>query len=460
MEKIIGVNIKTVTYWIHFAVIGFLIFMVCYYGFITAVKILVPLILIFMLSYVIDFPKSLVFAVIGSSVVSLTLLKYYMFMDYWFRLSLADVIVLIQFLLLIMYSTVKIRAPKGKDIFVQPMILFLVGIIVSFVVAEDRSAVLAMCLLFVIGYFFYRYILLTFSTEKGLHYIVIAFVGALVLAIIFAFVGRSVIPTGARTSIFRAGYVFAGPNGLAAMLAILLPFTFIALALRNAIIKITLALFFALGIFLLSITFSRNGYISFITSTIVIVIMLLQMRFKNVLLISTVIIGAVVLLGTVVLNRLVSIALFKFDPSALFRFILWQTAMNQFLKSPFTGIGIGNFYYVSELYRIGFCHNFYLNLLVEMGIFGGASVLWLLGLVFYRLIKTYRSLEQGFMKTLNVCLLGSWVAFSVNNMFDQIWFFFDRTDEMKFFWLLLATTAIFITVNTKQKQMPAFNLQR
>jgi O-antigen ligase len=97
------------------------------------------------------------------------------------------------------------------------------------------------------------------------------------------------------------------------------------------------------------------------------------------------------------------------------------------------------------LVKAGFCHNFYMNSFTETGLFGGLAVIWLFVLVLKKLISVFRNTAQeGFRRHINICLIGSWIAFLINNLFDQICFFFNRTAEMKFFWLLLAITALFI----------------
>jgi O-antigen ligase len=158
----------------------------------------------------------------------------------------------------------------------------------------------------------------------------------------------------------------------------------------------------------------------------------------------------VVIFSTTYVTRLFTISLFRFDPSALFRLIMWQSALNEFLKHPFTGVGIANFYYVTKLFHSGFCHNLYLNTFAETGVIGGVAILWFVGAIFYKLVRVFRRLKGGYMKTLNICLIGSWTAFFVNNLFDQATLFIDRTSEMKFLWLLVAVTAVFVRMSDNQ----------
>lgn len=441
-------NIRTPTYWLYMALIGFMVFIICYHGQKIAVKMFVPVAFVVIFSNVTGFSKSLVFAVIASSILSITVIDISMFSEYSFRYDLADIIIWLQVLLLIIYRTNNPQSLRTKDVFAWPMIIFCIGAIISVFVAFNKTASIAFLLLLVTGYLFYRYILLVFQNKEDLKLLIGIFVAALALTIIWAFINKSAVPESAtKVGIHlesRAGYVFAGPNGLAAVLVLLIPFTFIAFSTRSVVVKIFLAGLFVAGFYLLSVTYSRNGYISFIISLLVMIVIFTRVKSVSVYLIAAVIAIPVVLLGMSMLSRLFTVTMFQVDPSALFRLIMWRSAINEFMKHPLTGIGLGNFYYVTKLLHSGFCHNLYLSLFAETGILGGGSVLCLMGVVFYKLFTSLRRTKEGFMKNVNICLIGSWVAFFINNMFDQFWFFLDRTSEMKFFWLLIATTAVFI----------------
>jgi O-antigen ligase len=86
----------------------------------------------------------------------------------------------------------------------------------------------------------------------------------------------------------------------------------------------------------------------------------------------------------------------------LLRFSLWKAAINGFLTSPFTGIGIGNFRMIDTIlpnlkfdpvryYITGMSfHNVFLQYLCETGIIGAAAFLWLVSSALFTSIKIIR----------------------------------------------------------------------
>ena len=418
----------------------------CHYHLEIAAKIFLTISLILVLTFTFDFPRALVFATIFASILAYVIVDERILLGYSFRVGFADLIVLLQICMFLIYRSVNPEKPGAKDVFVVPMVLFLIGVALSFSVATDRSVSFYYFCLLLSGYLFYRFIILVFNTEQDIKLLAFGSIAALVFVIVRAFV---LIPATAqaRAGIFlanRTGFVFSGPNGLAGILVLLLPFTFIVFHYRNLALKILMAVVFILGTYLLMRTYSRNGYISFIVSMLVMTAMLVRIKGKFVFVALFVIGVPMMLIGATFIMRLFSVTMFQLDPSALLRLIMWKSALNAFGSFPITGVGLGNFYYATRIVKIGFCHNFYLNTLAETGILGGLSLVVLLIMVFYKLSRAYRQLNDGFIKHLSVCLIGSWTSFSLNHIFDQVCFFIDRTAEMKFFWFLLGTTCVFL----------------
>jgi O-antigen ligase len=445
--EIIRQSLRNPKYWLYFSLMLLCVVTVCYYQLEIAMKIFLPVALVLIFSNIIDFPKSLVFVTIVTSILSLAILEYRMLPGYSFRIGIADLIVCLQIILLIIYRTLNPDKFKTKDIFSLPILLFLLAAIVSIFVSTNKVVSVSYLLLLVTGYLFYRYIILVFQTQQDLKLLTGICIVALAFIIIRALVAMSAGAAQMRAGIFlasRTGFVFSGPNGLAGILVVLLPFTFIAFYLRRLILKVVIALIFLGGVYLLTQTYSRNGYLCFIVSTFVMIAMLTKIKGKVFLLPFVVLSIPFLLIGSTIVLRLFSITMFQIDPSSLLRLVMWKLAINEVAEYPLTGVGLANFYYATRIVRIGFCHNLYLNSFAEMGLFGGISVLALVGMIFYNLFNTYRNLKEGFAKYLNVCLIGSWIAFSMNHMFDQICFFIDRTSEMKFFWLLMGLTAVFL----------------
>jgi O-antigen ligase len=108
----------------------------------------------------------------------------------------------------------------------------------------------------------------------------------------------------------------------------------------------------------------------------------------------------------------------------------WQAGWYMFLDHPWLGVGAGNYgqayasYFVGPWPEaLGHAHNYYLNMLAELGLFGGLLLLLMLGLVFRRLGGALvRSENQGstFWRAVLAGCLGGLAVFCVHNMFDSL----------------------------------------
>jgi O-antigen ligase len=108
----------------------------------------------------------------------------------------------------------------------------------------------------------------------------------------------------------------------------------------------------------------------------------------------------------------------------------WQAGWYMFLDHPWLGVGAGNYAEAYATYfvgpwpeALGHAHNFYLNLLAELGIMGGALLVLILFLAFARLGSALLATEdqsRGFWRALLAGCVGGLVVFSVHNMFDSL----------------------------------------
>jgi putative inorganic carbon (HCO3(-)) transporter len=108
----------------------------------------------------------------------------------------------------------------------------------------------------------------------------------------------------------------------------------------------------------------------------------------------------------------------------------WQAGWYMFLDNPWLGVGAGNYadayptYFVG-MWReaLGHAHNYYLNMLAELGIVGGGVLLLLLGLAFRQLGGALvRSEDRGdeFWRAVLAGVFGGLVVFCVHNLFDSL----------------------------------------
>jgi O-antigen ligase len=108
----------------------------------------------------------------------------------------------------------------------------------------------------------------------------------------------------------------------------------------------------------------------------------------------------------------------------------WQAGWYMFLDHPWLGVGAGNYaqaypaYYVgSWLEPLGHAHNYYINMLAELGVVGGGLLLALLAIAFSQLgsaLVRSEPLADGFWRAVLAGVFGGLVVFCVHNLFDSL----------------------------------------
>jgi putative inorganic carbon (hco3(-)) transporter len=108
----------------------------------------------------------------------------------------------------------------------------------------------------------------------------------------------------------------------------------------------------------------------------------------------------------------------------------WQAGWYMFLDHPWLGVGAGNYaeayaeYFVGSWREaLGHAHNYYLNILAELGLVGGALLVVLLGVAFRQLGVALRRSEDRadtFWRAVLAGVVGGLVVFCVHNLFDSL----------------------------------------
>lgn len=104
----------------------------------------------------------------------------------------------------------------------------------------------------------------------------------------------------------------------------------------------------------------------------------------------------------------------------------WQVALNMFNEHPWLGVGFGNYEVVYPFYRLinwleplGHAHNYYLNILAEVGVLGllGYGKVWL-----SIILMTWRTRRHpdDFSRLASIGLLGSWTYLLIHSLFDDL----------------------------------------
>lgn len=118
------------------------------------------------------------------------------------------------------------------------------------------------------------------------------------------------------------------------------------------------------------------------------------------------------------------------DPSnyaVIERLAHWQSALNMARSSPWLGLGFGNYEIVYDDFRLlnwreplGHAHNYYLNLLGELGLLG-LLVYGKVWLILFTMAWQARTHPNPISRAVAIGLLGSWTYFSVHSLFDNIY---------------------------------------
>jgi putative inorganic carbon (HCO3(-)) transporter len=113
--------------------------------------------------------------------------------------------------------------------------------------------------------------------------------------------------------------------------------------------------------------------------------------------------------------------------SVLERLAHWQVALNMAGDRPWLGIGFGNYGAVYADYALlnwpdalGHAHNYYLNTLAEVGVFGLAAYLLLWGAIFWQTLRVLRR-ENWPVRGVGLGLIGVWTALTIHHSVDKLY---------------------------------------
>jgi len=115
-----------------------------------------------------------------------------------------------------------------------------------------------------------------------------------------------------------------------------------------------------------------------------------------------------------------------FDPSKTYgsdRLKIWQDAMTIWLKSPYMGIGAGNFQFFDRVYgsdKVGIAHNQYLQMLAETGVQGLLCLIWILVVVGIKALQSFKAAKSRLGKSISLAYIGYYVSILFGGFFTGI----------------------------------------
>jgi putative inorganic carbon (HCO3(-)) transporter len=269
-------------------------------------------------------------------------------------------------------------------------------------------------------------------------------------------------PTSPLAGTTRVYSYLGNPNLLASYLipAIVLSGTAI-FAWKHRVAKLLAGVLVVVNAACLVLTFSRGGWIGFVISGFLLVVLLVYWwsvylpRFWRiwtlplVLGISTAVVVLAVAFIEPLQERVLSIFAGSDDSSNNFRLNVWAAVHNMIRDRPILGIGPGNdaFNKVYPLYqRTGYtalsAYSIYLDIIVETGFIGFATFLWLLLVTFNQGWTRLHQLRQTGNRE-GFWLMGALAAMCgllAHGLVDTVWY---RPQINTLWWLMMALVATY-----------------
>lgn len=355
-----------------------------------------------------------------------------------------------------------------KDPFFISFLLIIFSYIFSSIFAIDKSLSILYIFFFISGYTIYRFILDFSLKHEGVFKIIMVIIyiyisiNLLIALIQLKFGGIQLLGiTSTEIStpfkgIRRIRGVYMHGNSLGGVIGIYLPFLFTSFILIKESIfskKRGIILLFALfSIYLLYNTHSRNGYVSsFLGITLSAFLIILKTRKLGIFLKYLILMIILFFIGYWIISKTSPLLVIRIknlmrpytDVAIHMRFIMWEGAIRQFIKHPFTGIGVANFPYMPFSFGYAVAHSHYINLLLETGIWGLLGYISLYFIILYNLFKIWVKSKGNDFIIING-LTGGWIVYLIHNSFDTSFHTIFANEEMKTFFLFLAITSYFV----------------
>ncbi len=213
---------------------------------------------------------------------------------------------------------------------------------------------------------------------------------------------------------------FDYPNSFAAFLTISWPLflSFIFLKHKNIFLKVLFGLLWILNVWAVKITFSDGGLIVSLVATLIVLVFLYRKIAIKVCLVG--------LIGTALVLTVTHRIPERLDENTLWRMYVWKDSLEMLAKKPFLGHGLNTYMELFQQYRRSpgtagtYAHNCYLQMLVEIGIFGLTGFVAMIIIFFMALIPyLWRSqIRDDNLKIIVVGLLAGLAAFLLHSTVD------------------------------------------
>jgi O-antigen ligase len=240
---------------------------------------------------------------------------------------------------------------------------------------------------------------------------------------------------------------YAGENGMGAFQAQTAVF-FIGLAgfAKRRAVKLALWGVAATCVYCLLLTFSRGGYLGFLTGLLVLGFM--KQR-KLILFVAIILVSWQSLVPGAVRERvLMTYQDGQVDSSAGDRVTLWQDALEVIHQNPAIGTGFDTYKFMGRTDYTD-THNYYVKVLLEMGVLGLIMFIWLLTKASTISWRLFRESRDTFLSGVGCSVFAMCICAFIVNLFGDRWTFLQVNG---FVWVLLGFTARGLLLETKSAE--------
>ncbi len=253
----------------------------------------------------------------------------------------------------------------------------------------------------------------------------------------------------------RATAGFKTPNGLGAYLAVAIPITMSLVMLKRKKMRyriLNIVAFMIMG-FALYLTFSRGAWLGVLIGILVLFLLFIQ-AMKKVVVFRLLLVGSVFLL--ILLAGIKHTNLINNRRNTIqWRIGVWEDSLKMVKERPLFGRGVNTFMREFESYRRDkgcdptYAHNSYLQLLVETGMAGLLSFLWIIYRLFYTVISKIKNEcpNNEEMRVISIGLIAGLISFLVHSFFDNHMYSLQLSVYFWFIAGLVVATTSFLCVN-------------
>lgn len=253
------------------------------------------------------------------------------------------------------------------------------------------------------------------------------------------------------------GRVYAtmgNPNNFAEIIILLVPFLYaMIISTEKKRYKCLFAVMLAVSVAALAISYSRAGYIALIIGTVVFAVLYDIRLLLPIMLVAA---ASIPFLPESIMNRIFTIGSLQ-DTSNAYRIFLWDGAVEMMRDHLFSGVGLGPeaFSAVYPAYahihalNAPHSHMLYMELVIELGLWGATAFFVFMGSVFRRCLATMRKASKT-LRCMMIAGISSFCGIAFSACVEYIWFY---PRVLFVFWMVAGLTLCAVRLAKKNKSV-------